>query len=143
MRLCENPACRKQLVRRARESDYHWERRRACSRPCAGVLGGATSSAKHKARISSAAEEERFCAFSKCATKLVRRYTESVSDFRSRRTCSRACAAQYVRESGGPAFMSRKKSSKAPCLSCAGLPHRRPIDGCHTCGGAFREESAA
>jgi hypothetical protein len=143
-RRCENTACDRVLVRRPREAAYHWEKRRACSRSCAGVIGGHTATAKHKARqAASVAEADRFCGFSKCGKKLVRRYTEGAADFRGRRTCSRPCAAEYVRENGGPAFMSRQKSSKAPCSECFGLSHRRPADGCPRCGGKFREESAA
>jgi hypothetical protein len=142
-RRCQNPACGRVLVRQAREAAFHWNKRRACSRACAGVLGGMTNKAKCFARVQSSTEPERFCAYSKCGEKLMRRRTESVFDFRSRRCCSRTCAAEYIRERGGPAFMSRQKSSKAPCSECFGLAHRRPATGCPKCGGQFGEEESA
>jgi len=143
-RCCENPACGKALVRGAREAQFHWDRRRACSRTCAGVLGGLTMKAKVQMRQKASIEPARFCAASACGAKLVRRAGESLSDFRGRKTCSRPCAAQYLHENGGPVFVQKQKSSKAPCTECYGQSWRRPVGGrCSGCGGAFREEGKA
>lgn len=123
IRTCENPACGVLLVRRHNERGSRFGKRKHCSLAC------------------EAAALTRFCAGPECGALLVPRPGEEPKKFRSRTACNRACAS---RANGARLRAQAKKptKSKAPCVACYGLPHRRPSTGCPSCGGVFREEAA-
>lgn len=62
------------------------------------------------------------------------RYMEELETMRTTTTAGRLAAVEARRIS-----RVRKHYDKTgKCLECCELPHRRPLDGCQVCGGAYQ-----
>lgn len=85
VRVCANPNCGRELVRRANEARTQFGRRRFCSIPCTNHPG--VTARGRRAPIVG----PRTCASPGCGARLERRSGENSADWKARRYCSAQC----------------------------------------------------
>lgn len=93
VRVCANPNCGKDLVRRDNEGVANWTRRRYCCMQCSADDRSAPGRAKARREVAN----DRRCAWAGCGGPLKRRVGERTKDWLDRRFCCKQChESRYI-----------------------------------------------
>jgi hypothetical protein len=123
VRVCANPHCGRELVRRPGEKTPDWVSRRFCGQPCYRWRTASTPAPVARPKL----PPRRWCGAPGCGLELKQKYGECPADFRKRRFCGRDCSN---RAAGKPQISvldlaplrdTRTDWSQAACLAASDL----------------------